>query len=547
MNMSIPVRILAARYWYHSKLFLSFAMRMQHTGLLRVAEHQEKGALWQRFRDMEQALATARSEAAVTQHLLAQSLNEATDAMLLVDNTQRVRVLNEQLYVLFGLNQPPAHWVGRPAALVESQLREQLAEPAAFDRLLASPTAGFVALHLHGLRMVEVKVQRLPSTAGGGYLLCGRDMTSQRNFFQQLQTLASIPTHHTTPVLRFSFAGEQVYANLAAEQLLASLGYQAPVVQAELRALLATAHSSNSTIQGKIVAGSAQGMQAVVVPFQAMGYAEVHLVPGSSSTPATHTLLPNASLAARTPAGLPTMVDYLAPLGTAGSLAPSLTYAPITTLNGINSVRNKLAPFDFCQVIGEALAPLAWQAQQQGLDFGFTPTDLPAHYPQVLGDTASLSQVLVNLVSNALKFTGQGHVHVRSQVQAQTDTTVTLQVEVADSGIGMADDKQALLFDAFAQAHKDFQRHSSTGRDLQSTRQLVQQLGGTLSVASQPGAGSTFTLLLTLLKAVPTLTSPRPAEPAAWSAYACCSTATRPSTTTWPITYSSTVRSSARA
>jgi CheY-like chemotaxis protein len=169
------------------------------------------------------------------------------------------------------------------------------------------------------------------------------------------------------------------------------------------------------------------------------------------------------------------------------------------------------APFEFCQVASEALALLAWQAAEKGLDFKFVPLGQPAPYPWVLGDGHRLSQVLVNLVGNALKFTDSGYVHVRSQILAQTADTLTLQVEVADSGSGIAADKQALIFEFFIQESADIQRqHGGSGLGLSICRALVQQMGGTLAVASQPGAGSTFTLVLTLPKAVPEL---RPSLP----------------------------------
>jgi signal transduction histidine kinase len=173
------------------------------------------------------------------------------------------------------------------------------------------------------------------------------------------------------------------------------------------------------------------------------------------------------------------------------------------------------APFELCQLASEALALLAWQATDKGLDFACTPLGQPAPFPLVLGDSHRLNQVLVNLVGNALKFTSQGYVHVRSRVLAQTDDTLTLQVAVADSGIGIgiAADKQEVIFEFFTQASPDIQRqYGGSGLGLSLCRALVQRMGGTLTVASQPGTGSTFTVELTLPKAVPTL---RPATLAA--------------------------------
>lgn len=131
----------------------------------------------------------------------------------------------------------------------------------------------------------------------------------------------------------------------------------------------------------------------------------------------------------------------------------------------------------------------------------------------MLDDGRRLSQVLVNLIGNAIKFTDSGYVHVRSQILVQTADALTLQVAVADSGNGIAADKQELLFEFFIPESTAIQhQHGGSRLGLSICRALAQQMGGTLAVASQPGAGSTFTLVLTLPKAVP---EPRPSLPPA--------------------------------
>jgi signal transduction histidine kinase len=114
----------------------------------------------------------------------------------------------------------------------------------------------------------------------------------------------------------------------------------------------------------------------------------------------------------------------------------------------------------------------------------------------VVGDSHRLSQVLINLVGNAVKFTRQGYVHVRSQVLAHTDDDLTSQVEVADSGTGITANKLEAVFEFFTQDSLDTQRlYGGSGPSLSICRTLVQRMGGTLQVLNQQGVGSTFTLV----------------------------------------------------
>jgi len=167
-------------------------------------------------------------------------------------------------------------------------------------------------------------------------------------------------------------------------------------------------------------------------------------------------------------------------------------------------------PFELSQLLAEALAPLAWQATEKGLDFALAPLGQPQPYLWVLGDAHRLSQILVNLTSNAVKFTARGYVHIGSRLLAETAEAITFQLTVADSGIGIAPDKQASIFEHFTQENSSIRRHyGGSGLGLGISRALAREMGGTLTVHSQLGLGSTFVLTLTLPRAAPA--PPRPA------------------------------------
>jgi PAS domain S-box-containing protein len=116
--------------------------------------------------------------------------------------------------------------------------------------------------------------------------------------------------------------------------------------------------------------------------------------------------------------------------------------------------------------------------------------DLPA---VVVGDPGRLRQIVVNLVGNALKFTSDGVVALHARVAARAAGVVRVEVVVADTGIGIAEDKLAHIFDPFAQGDSSTtRRYGGTGLGLSICRQLVELLGGDIGVQSRVGAGSRF-------------------------------------------------------
>jgi PAS domain S-box-containing protein len=159
--------------------------------------------------------------------------------------------------------------------------------------------------------------------------------------------------------------------------------------------------------------------------------------------------------------------------------------------------------FNLCDSMGEALRPLVAQAQEKGIHFAGTPLRTTCAYPWVLGDSLRLNQILINLVSNAIKFTAPGgRVVVIGEQLTETAAAITVRFSVQDTGIGIAPDKHEVIFEGFTQAYADTARlFGGTGLGLSISRALVQQLGGTLTLCSQPGLGSTFAFTLTLPKA----------------------------------------------
>jgi PAS domain S-box-containing protein len=150
-------------------------------------------------------------------------------------------------------------------------------------------------------------------------------------------------------------------------------------------------------------------------------------------------------------------------------------------------------PFNIKDTVHHAAAYYAEEAAAKGLGLAVElDPDLPR---MVVGDPVRLNQVLVNLIGNALKFTERGSVDVAVAVMAVEDQAMRVQFAVADTGIGIIPDRIHSIFRPFEQASPETAaRYGGTGLGLAIVKQLVEAQGGTVSVRSTPGAGSTFTV-----------------------------------------------------
>ena len=151
----------------------------------------------------------------------------------------------------------------------------------------------------------------------------------------------------------------------------------------------------------------------------------------------------------------------------------------------------ELADFTFIPALGETLKALGFRAHQKGLELAWRVG--PKVPERVKGDVGRLRQIIVNLVGNALKFTELGEVVVDADLESETSDGFVLHFMVRDSGIGIAKEKQALIFEAFTQADTSTTRlYGGTGLGLAITERLVRLMGGRIWVESVLGKGSTF-------------------------------------------------------
>ncbi|PWV58730.1 ATP-binding protein [Plasticicumulans acidivorans] len=184
----------------------------------------------------------------------------------------------------------------------------------------------------------------------------------------------------------------------------------------------------------------------------------------------------------------------------------------ILDLSRIEAGRFELeeADFELRPQLEQTLELYREEARRRGLELS---TRFAAHLPShVRGDPGRLGQILGNLLSNALKFTPSGQIRVRVDALAGRHGHVTLGFEVSDTGIGIAAEDQARIFDAFTQTDpSSTRRHGGTGLGLTIARQLVERMGGQIGLSSAPGQGTSFWFTVQI-KCVSTAAEPQ-AEP----------------------------------
>jgi PAS domain S-box-containing protein len=193
--------------------------------------------------------------------------------------------------------------------------------------------------------------------------------------------------------------------------------------------------------------------------------------------------------------------DYLRLLGESAEHLLTVLNDVLTTARlGAGKLRPETIAFEPAELLANCAALLRPQAREKGLRLH---VEKPIALPAVLGDAHRLRQVLLNLVSNAIKFTETGKVHLGVRLvpsphrHAEPAGTLWLQFKVSDTGVGMAADTLDKVFEPFAQAAASTDReYGGSGLGLSISEGLVQLMGGVLCVCSEVGQGSTFAFTL---------------------------------------------------
>jgi signal transduction histidine kinase/AmiR/NasT family two-component response regulator len=201
--------------------------------------------------------------------------------------------------------------------------------------------------------------------------------------------------------------------------------------------------------------------------------------------------------------------EYLDKIETSGRYLLGIV-DDILDLSKIEAGKLQLSPRDFAldELLRDITAVVGDRAAAKGLALR---VDMPNAPRWLHGDSARLTQALVNYLGNAVKFTEQGSVALSCRVLDEDDTGYLLRFEVTDTGIGMTRDEQIRIFEPFEQVDKTARRRfHGSGLGLAIAKRIAALMGGTVGVESEPGKGSSFWLTVQLNRG-----APRPIAPEA--------------------------------
>jgi signal transduction histidine kinase/CheY-like chemotaxis protein/HPt (histidine-containing phosphotransfer) domain-containing protein len=264
---------------------------------------------------------------------------------------------------------------------------------------------------------------------------------------------------------------------------------------------------------------------ALVLGRRVLQSAELDLLAATEASAMKSNFVANMSHEIRTPLnGVVGMMNLLAETGLTDEqreyvdLATSSSDALMTVINDILDIAKIEAgrleierrEFDLHDLVEANCDMVAASAVSKGLELqSFVHDDVPRF---VRGDRMRLSQILANLLTNGVKFTADGEVIVDVTVAEQTDDAVLVRFEVRDTGIGIAPERIARLFDPFAQADAGTTREfGGTGLGLSISLELTHLMGGTIGAESEPGQGSTFRFEIPFVPADGHVLAPVPA------------------------------------
>ena len=409
------------------------------------------------FNNMTTRIQTAQSALESSRSHLASIIDSAMDAIITVDDELRIRVFNPAAAHMFGYSENEA--VGQP-----------------LDRLIP---AGFRSQH--GSWMHDFAAQ------GGAARAMRRNAVVQALRRNGETFPADISISHEIN------GGEHLYLaivrdvtdRLRAEAEIHALNEQLERRVEQRTAALAEANARllEQEIELREAKSAAEQNTRLKSDFLANMSHEIR-TPLNSVIGLSHLALKHATEARQR--------DYLEKIERSGQhllglINDILDFSKIEA----NKLQVEQAPFELSHVLEGFANLIAERASSKGLELVFNVArDVPDH---LTGDPLRLNQMLINYGNNAVKFTDQGEIELRVSVQEKTAQDVLLKFEVRDTGIGIANEQQAHLFQSFHQADSSTSRkYGGTGLGLAIVQRLAQLMDGEVGVSSQAGRGSQF-------------------------------------------------------
>ncbi len=421
------------------------------------------------------------------------------------------------------VERPPAREIGVVIATVNDLLRRVAESRLALDRL-ARDLETKVAERTGELAESEAKLRRILTTAGEGFWLFDRELRTLDVNAAMSAILGEPPERLIASPLSAWMAPDdaaRLGAALTAPRGAAPLVFEIPVRRGDGGAVpcLIKPTPLGATSVGRAAGKGGRadaGSFVMVTDIGELKRAERALIEAKHAAEAANraksAFLANISHEVRTPLNAILGLSHL-------MQATSLDATQTDHLHKINgSAKGLLAVFnnilDYSKIeagrlsleeaafnlvgLAESVAgAVAPEAKAKGIA---VTLDLDPAVPRwLVGDPVRLKQVLVNLMSNGVKFTERGEVALTIRLGSRAARTATLEFAVRDTGIGIPPDQRAHLFEAFTQGDGSAtRRYGGTGLGLAISARLVELLGGTLAVSSTPGAGSRFSFAIPL-------------------------------------------------
>ncbi len=457
--------------------------------------------------------------------------------VLVEDETRHISLINKTFCSMFGIPAAPEQLIGADCSQSAEQSKPMFRDPEEFilriDTILKNKTivTNEECLLADGRVYERDYVPIYVDTDYKGHMWLYRDITVRKANEAEMEKLARFTNENPNPVLRVDKDHRIIYMNAPGRKMMKEVGStREDIVPAGWRPIVDSTLLNDRTTEFEIAA--AEGTPVYLthfVPVKQSGYVNVYgrditerivaewdatkaKTIAEESMHAKQDFLAKMSHELRTPMnavlGLTNLIMSTPLTDDQQSMMEGIKASGKNLLVIINDILN-LAKIeagkmeidssdfifrDMLESIRVSIFPLA---QQKGIDLQFS---VDQEIPEVLiGDPVRLGQVIINLLSNAIKFTQYGGVQLHCRLTNAPGDVQRLRLDVIDSGIGIPEEKLRTIFDAFSQASQDITvRYGGTGLGLTIVEQLTGLMHGEVSVTSEPGKGSTFSVMLPL-------------------------------------------------